>query len=79
MIPLVQSDDILDIPENALLLVEDVHGNVTTGLQLIELVRDERLHLFDKLLLSTDEASDQLTWKTFRYDRQIISFVYLCL
>lgn len=35
MIPLVQSDNILDIPENGLLLVEDVHGNVTTGLHLI--------------------------------------------
>lgn len=35
MIPLVQSDNILDIPENALLLVEDVHGNVATGFHLI--------------------------------------------
>lgn len=35
VVPLMQKYDVLDIPENDLLLVEDVNGDVATRVQII--------------------------------------------
>lgn len=56
----MQKHNVLDIPKNDLFLVEDVNGDVATRLQIIQLVRGERLHLLYKLLLSINQALDQL-------------------
>lgn len=61
MLPLVKAQNISDIPENDVFLVEDVDRNVTTGVQVMELMRDVSLHLLDKLLLSINQALNQLT------------------
>lgn len=52
--------NVLDIPENDLFLVEDVNGNKVAGVQIIELVAGESLHLLYKLLLSINQALNEL-------------------
>ena len=57
----MQQHNVLDVSENYLFLVEDVNGDVATRVQRIQLVRGESLHLLNKLLLSINQALDQLT------------------
>lgn len=61
VLPLVKAQNISDIPENNFFLVEDVNRNMTTGVQIMELMRDVSLHFLYKLLLSINQALNQLT------------------
>ena len=60
VLPLVQRHNVPDVPEDDLFLVQDVDGDVSAGLQILKLVRSEHLHLLHKLLLSVNQALDQL-------------------
>lgn len=60
-LPLMEAQNISDIPENDFFLVEDADRNMTTGVQMMELMRDVSLHLLYKLLLSINQALNQLT------------------
>lgn len=60
VLPLVQVHDIFDIPENDLFLVEDVNRNMAARVQIMELMRDISLHRLYKLLLSINQALNQL-------------------
>lgn len=60
VLPLVKAQNICDIPENYLFLVEDVSRNMATGVQIMEVMRDVSLHFHYKLLLSINQALNQL-------------------
>lgn len=57
----MEQHDVLDIPENDLFLVEDVNGNAAAWFQKIHLVAGESLHGLHKLLLSINQALNELT------------------
>lgn len=61
VLPFMKQDNVLDVPENDLFLVEDVDGHMVARFQIIQLVGDEHLHLFYKLLFSINQSLDQLT------------------
>lgn len=57
LLPLMQAHDVFDIPENRLFLVEDVERKMATRVQVME---PQGLHLLYKLLLSINQALNQL-------------------
>lgn len=61
VLPLMQAHDVFDIPENHLFLVEDVDRNMAARVQIMEL---QGLHLLYKLLLSINQALNQLAKDT---------------